>query len=115
MGRLAELQKRKLDAMGFYENALLARLEAKQKLVSDQKDELAEDAKTLWSSLGGTSEGWTMWYGRRANELARIATLHWRDTNEPLAAFALPDLTGKTWNLESLKGKVIFLNFWASW
>jgi len=32
MGRLAELQQRKPDAMGFYENALLERLDARQKL-----------------------------------------------------------------------------------
>ena len=115
MGRLAELQQRKLDAMGFYENALLARLEAKQKPASGEKDELAEDAKELWSSLGGTDEGWMMWYGRRANELARLATLRWEDANEPLAAFELADLNGKTWSVESLKGKVTFLNFWASW
>jgi hypothetical protein len=115
MGRLAELQQRKLDAMGFYENALLARLEAKQKPVPGEKDELAENAKKLWSSLGGTSEGWTMWYGRRANELARSVTLGWEDANEPLAPFELADLNGKTWSVESLRGKVTFLNFWASW
>src|SRR5437016_10299809 len=75
MARLAELQQRKIDAMGFYENALMARLEAKQKPVPGEKDELADNAKKLWSSLGGTSEGWTMWYGRRANELARSVVL----------------------------------------
>src|SRR5215469_1765503 len=37
MGRMAELQHRKLDAMGFYENALLARLEAKQKPAPGEK------------------------------------------------------------------------------
>jgi hypothetical protein len=115
MGRLAELRQRKLDAMGFYENALLTRLDAKQKPVSGEKDELAEDAKKLWSSLGGTEQGWTMWYGRRANELAQLATLRWEDAKEPLAAFQLADLSGKTWSVESLKGKVTFLNFWASW
>ena len=115
MARLAELRQRKLDAMGFYENALLARLEAKQKPVPGEKDELAEDAKKLWSSLGGTDEGWTMWYGRRANDLMRSITLTWENANEPLAAFKLTDLSGKAWSLESLKGKVTFLNFWASW
>src|SRR6266567_5974756 len=111
MGRLAELQQRKLDAMGFYENALLARLEAKQKTVPGEKDELADDARRLWSNLGGTSEAWTMWYGRRANELARSVTLGWDDANEPLPPFELADLNGKSWTLESLKGKVTFLNF----
>jgi hypothetical protein len=38
-----------------------------------------------------------MWYGRRANDLARLATLRWEDANEPLAAFELGDLNG---NLE---------------
>lgn len=115
MGRLAQLQQRKLDAMGFYESALLERLDAKQKPVPGQKDELAEDARKLWLSLGGTSQGWTMWYGRRANELARSVTLRWDDANEPLTPFHLADLNGKTWSVESLKGKVTFLNFWASW
>jgi hypothetical protein len=32
-----------------------------------------------------------------------------------LAAFELADLSGKTWNLASLKGKTTFFNFWASW
>jgi len=27
----------------------------------------------------------------------------------------LADLSGKTWNLASLKGETTFLNFWASW
>ena len=76
---------------------IVARLEAKKKPVPGEKNELAEAAKELWSSLGGTEEGWTMWYGRRANDLARLATLRWEDANEPLAAFELGDLNG---NLE---------------
>jgi cytochrome oxidase Cu insertion factor (SCO1/SenC/PrrC family) len=41
--------------------------------------------------------------------------LRWDDANQPLAPFELVDLNGKTWSVESLKGKVTFLNFWASW
>jgi cytochrome oxidase Cu insertion factor (SCO1/SenC/PrrC family) len=101
--------------MGFYENAQLARLEAKQKTVPGEKDELADNARRLWSTLGGTSAAWTMWYGRRANELARSVTLSWDEAKEPVPPFELVDLNGKTWTVESLKGKVTFLNFWASW
>ncbi len=115
MARAAQLQERKLDAMAFYENALLARLDAQQKPESGMKDELADNAHQLWASLGGSGEGWKLWYGRRADALANQATLSWEDANLSLASFELADLSGKTWNLASLKGKTTFLNFWASW
>jgi hypothetical protein len=115
MAREGELQGRKLDAMAFYENALLTRLDAQQKPETGMKDELADNARQLWASLGGTDEGWRLWYGRRADALANQATLTWEDANQPLATFELADLSGKTWNVASLKGKVTFLNFWASW
>jgi hypothetical protein len=115
VAREAELHGRKLDAMAFYENALLTRLDAQQKRETGMKDELADNAHALWASLGGTDEGWKLWYGRRADALAQQATLTWEDANQPLAAFELADLSGKTWNVAALKGKVTFLNFWASW
>ena len=115
MAREAELRGRKLDAMGFYENALLTRLDAQQKPATGKKDELADNAHQLWANLGGTDEGWRLWYGRRADALANQAGLTWEDANLPLPAFELADLSGKTWNVASLKGKVTFLNFWASW
>jgi len=39
------------------------------------------------------------------------------DQLKPLAApeFTLKDLQGKTWILSDFKGKVLFLNFWATW
>jgi hypothetical protein len=115
MAREAELHGRKLDAMAFYENALLTRLDAQQKPETGMKDELADNAHQLWASLGGSDEGWKLWYARRADALANMATLTWEDANQPLATFELADLSGKTWNLAALKGKTTFLNFWASW
>jgi len=33
----------------------------------------------------------------------------------PAPDFAYPDSTGKIWRLSDLRGKVVFLNFWATW
>jgi len=115
MAREAELRGRKLDAMGFYENALLTRLDAEQKPEAGKKDELADNAHQLWANLGGTDEGWRLWYGRRADALANQSGLTWEDANLPLPTFELADLNGKTWNVAALKGKVTFVNFWATW
>jgi hypothetical protein len=113
--RLAELQNRKLDAMAYYESSLLARFEAAEKPETGQKDEVADNAHKLWNDLGGTEEGWKTWYVRRADELAQAATLTWESANQPLPAFEIADLHGKTWTTANMKGKVTFLNFWASW
>jgi hypothetical protein len=113
MGRLAEVANHRVDAMAYYESGLLERLEAKEKPEIGVKDELAVNAHMLWKSLGGTDEGWNVWYGRQAGAL--IATVIWEGANLPLPSFQLTDLHGKTWQMADLKGKVTLLNFWASW
>ncbi|MDH5561162.1 MAG: TlpA family protein disulfide reductase [Deltaproteobacteria bacterium] len=37
------------------------------------------------------------------------------EVGKPAPEFTLVDTKGKTWNLSELKGKVVFLNFWATW
>ncbi len=115
MARLAESQGRKQDAMAYYENALLTRLKAGVKPEPLVRDEIADNARRLWTSLGGSEEGWQMWYARPAAELASKSQLTWEKANDPLPSFKLTDLKGKTWQLADLKGKEVFLNFWASW
>ena len=34
---------------------------------------------------------------------------------QPVPEFAYPDSTGKIWKMSDLKGKVVFINFWATW
>jgi peroxiredoxin len=46
---------------------------------------------------------------------AALALLDLRDAISQEATFALTGLDGKTYSLESLHGRVVLLNFWATW
>ena len=37
------------------------------------------------------------------------------ESPKPAPAFSLPDLTGHTWDLADLRGKVVLVFFWATW
>jgi hypothetical protein len=97
-----------VDGMAYYESALLARLDSGQVPAAGEKDELRDGARQLWTSVGGTDEGWKMWYGRRADALRSQSHLTWEIANEPLPAFELADLHGKTWQLADLRAKWSF-------
>ena len=50
--------------------------------------------------------------------LVALAVALWQRSDEPLGQapdFVLPDLGGKAVRLSQLKGKVVFLNVWATW
>ncbi|MGA8869124.1 MAG: TlpA disulfide reductase family protein [Candidatus Sulfotelmatobacter sp.] len=46
---------------------------------------------------------------------AAMAKLVADDAKRQHADFTLTDLQGKNWNLKDLKGKVVLVNFWATW
>ena len=46
---------------------------------------------------------------------AALAKLDADDARRQSADFTLSDLTGKQWTLQQLKGKVVLVNFWATW
>lgn len=46
---------------------------------------------------------------------AAMRKLEADDHNREHADFTLTDITGKPWNLRSLAGKVVLVNFWATW
>jgi peroxiredoxin len=46
---------------------------------------------------------------------AAMAKLEADDAKRERADFTLTDLQGKPWHLRDLKGKVVLVNFWATW
>jgi thiol-disulfide isomerase/thioredoxin len=115
--KVAEAENRKLDAMTSYQTALSFRPKSGAPKPG-KKDELADNAQRLWKELGGTDEGWNAYLARNeatkgATEVAEAAT--WDSKSQTLPDFALTDLQGKSWKLADLKGKVAFINLWATW
>jgi len=46
---------------------------------------------------------------------AAMAKLEAADTARQKADFTLSDFQGKSWHLDDLRGKVVLVNFWATW
>jgi thiol-disulfide isomerase/thioredoxin len=112
VAKVAELDNRKLDALTAYQTSIAVRLKG-----SPLPDELNKNTQRLWKELGGTDAGWRAFMARgdakaRA-ESAEVAT--WNSKNTALPEFDLMDLEGGKWSLADLKGKVAFINFWATW
>ena len=116
VAKVAEAEQRKLDALTAYQTVLTLRPQGAGP-APGRKDDLMENTQRLWKELGGTDQGWRAYLSRvdakSKPESAEIAT--WDTKNTALADFELMDLTGKKWSLADLKGKVAFINLWATW
>ena len=111
-GKVAEAEQRKLDALTAYQTALTFRV------MKPPKDELSDNTQRLWKELGGTDQGWQAYLARTEaskTKLAAAENASWDSKNTALPAFDLTDLQGRKWSLADLKGKVAFINLWATW
>lgn len=111
VGKIAEFENRKLDALMSYQTAMSLRPKAPKK-----DDEIKNSFDRVWKELGGTSEGLTaLSKSKDSNKNTANTASSWNEKNDPLVDFDLTDLQGKKWKRADLKGKTVFINFWATW
>jgi thiol-disulfide isomerase/thioredoxin len=109
--QVAVAESRKMDALALYQAALRA-LAGSAGTAILSRSEAARSASALWKELGGTPETWQAWLdGLKAT----AGNSGWSAKNRPLPGFNLKDLTGKSWTLSSMRGKVTLMNVWATW
>jgi thiol-disulfide isomerase/thioredoxin len=114
--RLAALEGQQQDALGYYQLALRARPKAPGYERGKFKDDLGDEAHAQWTKLGGTEVAWAAWSAPMTPSNATQADdARWEKPTKTLPPFQLADLSGKTWSVQSLNGKVVLLNLWATW
>jgi thiol-disulfide isomerase/thioredoxin len=107
--KVAEAESRKADAAVLYRAAIDARTGPKR----PGKDTLEEDLQRVWKELGGSAETLALLTDKPKATAATDS--RWEKPKNPLPAFSLADMGGKTWRLASLEGKALLINIWATW
>jgi thiol-disulfide isomerase/thioredoxin len=115
--RLAAIENQRQDALAYYQLALRSRAKPPgYEQGKKQPDHLADEAHALWTKLGGTEVAWTAWSAPSTTpNAAKAEEARWEKPTKPLPDFKLADLSGKTWTVQSLNGKVVLINLWATW
>ncbi len=113
--RLAVLEGRKADGLIYYQLALQTRQEPPKFQRGLFKDELSDEARGLWNQLGGSEAAWAAWSKQPPQTPIDTNAAHWEKPTQTLPDFSLTDLSGKTWRLADLHGKVVLVNLWATW
>jgi thiol-disulfide isomerase/thioredoxin len=71
-------------------------------------------ALALYERLHGPA-GFDEWLQASLDASRTARTQPARKVDRPLPAFSLSDLSGRSWTAQSLAGKTVFLNVWATW
>jgi thiol-disulfide isomerase/thioredoxin len=107
-GLAAELLGRKLDALIFYRAALAIEPQS-----TKPTDPLRQNIQRLWEELQGTPAAYGFFLDKP--KPAEATAYGWEKPERPMPDFTLQDLNGRTWTLETLAGKVVLINVWATW
>ncbi|HEY3837977.1 MAG TPA: redoxin family protein [Bryobacteraceae bacterium] len=106
----AEIEGRKADALMMYRTALDA---VPARAGQRGRDDMIKEIARVWKEMGGTPEGYALLMERPKIEEATES--RWEKPRNPLPAFTLTDLGGKSWTLARLEGKTLLINVWATW
>jgi thiol-disulfide isomerase/thioredoxin len=111
--RVAELAGRKMDAFVYLEKVLETGPKATNDFQKKREAEIKAELRRLWSALGGTEKTWAM----RTKVEVREAKAEggWKAPEKKIAAWDLVDIGGRRWTSDTLAGKTVFINVWATW
>jgi thiol-disulfide isomerase/thioredoxin len=114
--RLAAIEGQQQDALGYYQLALRTRPKPPSYERGKLQDNLGDEAHALWTKLGGSEVAWAAWsQPSTPADVAKADEARWEKPTKALPTFKLADLSGKTWTIQSLNGKVVLINLWATW
>jgi thiol-disulfide isomerase/thioredoxin len=114
--RLAAIEGQQQDALGYYQLALRTRPKPPSYERGKLDDDLSDEAHALWTKLGGTEVAWAAWsQPATPADAAKAQEARWEKPSKILPTFELADLSGRTWSVKSLNGKVVLINLWATW
>lgn len=79
--------------------------------------EMKNMLKTLYPKVKGSNAGYDRYlYTLQSGLLAQVKeALKGKLMRKPAADFTLKDISGKTVSLKDLRGKIVILDFWATW
>lgn len=80
-------------------------------------DQIKDDLKNAYTAAKGSDEGFREYLESLEAEASSELYTELKESliNEPAADFTLDDLDGNSISLSDLKGKVVIIDFWATW
>jgi len=82
-----------------------------------QYDKFEAEVKTFYIGKNGSEDGWKQYLKtlKLVSKAGKFEQFKEKLTHRPAPDFELQDLSGKKIRLSSLKGKIVVLDFWATW